>query len=114
MIRFGLLGGGRIGKIHGGNVAASGAARLVAVADAMPEAAKSLAEATGASVRSVADQSRGASAAPTIAAPTNRIAPFKTRNRPRIFRSPHPGVIMCEGSPVRNRRARRKPDRGRY
>ncbi len=55
MLRFGLLGGGRIGKIHGGNIAASGAAKLVAVADAVPEAARGLAEATGAEVRAVED-----------------------------------------------------------
>ena len=55
MLRFGLLGGGRIGKIHGGNIAASPDARLVAVADAIPAAAESLAEATGAGVRSVAE-----------------------------------------------------------
>ena len=34
MVRFGLLGAGRIGKIHGGNIAASPDAKLVAIADA--------------------------------------------------------------------------------
>src|SRR6478752_3862483 len=53
MIRIGLLGAGRIGRIHGGNVAANARATLVAVADALPEAAKSLAEATGARVASI-------------------------------------------------------------
>ena len=38
MIRVGLLGAGRIGQIHGRNVAASGRARLVAVADAFEQA----------------------------------------------------------------------------
>ena len=55
MIRFGLLGAGRIGKIHGGNIAASPDAQLVALADADPAAAKALAEKTGAAVRSVAE-----------------------------------------------------------
>jgi len=55
MIRFGLLGAGRIGKIHGGNIVLSPDARLVAVADADPAAAKALAEKTGAAVRSVAE-----------------------------------------------------------
>jgi len=55
MIRFGLLGAGRIGKIHGGNIAASPKAKLVAIADADAAAAKALAGATGAEVRSVAD-----------------------------------------------------------
>ncbi|MFY8038636.1 MAG: inositol 2-dehydrogenase [Bosea sp. (in: a-proteobacteria)] len=52
MIRVGLLGAGRIGRIHGGNVAASGQARLVVVADALPDAAQGLATALGAEVRS--------------------------------------------------------------
>jgi len=55
MIRFGLLGAGRIGKIHGGNIAQSPDAQLVALADADPAAAKALAEKTGAAVRSVAE-----------------------------------------------------------
>jgi myo-inositol 2-dehydrogenase/D-chiro-inositol 1-dehydrogenase len=49
-IRFGLLGAGRIGRIHGLNVAARGDARLVAVADASAAAAASLAELAGAEV----------------------------------------------------------------
>jgi myo-inositol 2-dehydrogenase/D-chiro-inositol 1-dehydrogenase len=53
MIRIGLLGAGRIGRIHGGNVAANPRATLVAVADALPEAARSLAEGTGARVASI-------------------------------------------------------------
>jgi myo-inositol 2-dehydrogenase/D-chiro-inositol 1-dehydrogenase len=55
MIRFGLLGAGRIGKIHGNNIAHAAGASLVALADADSAAAKSLAEATGASVRTVAE-----------------------------------------------------------
>jgi myo-inositol 2-dehydrogenase/D-chiro-inositol 1-dehydrogenase len=47
-MKIGLLGAGRIGRIHGLNVAARGDAELVAVTDAMPEAAASLAAATGA------------------------------------------------------------------
>jgi myo-inositol 2-dehydrogenase/D-chiro-inositol 1-dehydrogenase len=53
MLRFGLLGAGRIGKLHGGNTAASPDAELVAVADVVQEAADSLAQATGAEARSV-------------------------------------------------------------
>ena len=40
MLRFGLLGAGRIGKIHGGNIAASPKAKLVAVADVDTKAAR--------------------------------------------------------------------------
>ncbi len=49
-MRFGLLGAGRIGRIHGLNVAARADATLVAVADASADAAASLAAATGAKV----------------------------------------------------------------
>jgi myo-inositol 2-dehydrogenase / D-chiro-inositol 1-dehydrogenase len=52
-LRVGLLGAGRIGRIHGGNIAAHQRARLAAIADASPQAAGKLAEATGADVASV-------------------------------------------------------------
>ncbi len=51
MVRFGLLGAGRIGKLHSGNIVASPDAELVAVADVVADAATSLAAATGAEVR---------------------------------------------------------------
>jgi myo-inositol 2-dehydrogenase/D-chiro-inositol 1-dehydrogenase len=51
MLRFGLLGAGRIGQIHGGNIAASPDAKLIAVADVDKKAAAALAERTGADVR---------------------------------------------------------------
>ncbi|MGL4444435.1 MAG: Gfo/Idh/MocA family oxidoreductase, partial [Alsobacter sp.] len=49
-MRVGLLGAGRIGRIHGLNVVARVDAELVAVADAMPDAAAALAAASGAKV----------------------------------------------------------------
>ncbi|UDL95730.1 inositol 2-dehydrogenase [Lichenihabitans sp. PAMC28606] len=51
MVRFGLIGAGRIGRIHGGNVAARSDARLVAIADADAASATALAQQTGAEVR---------------------------------------------------------------
>lgn len=51
-MRFGLLGAGRIGRIHGLNVAARTDATLAAITDASAEAAASLAATTGASVAS--------------------------------------------------------------
>src|SRR5688572_28405819 len=51
MLRFGLLGAGRIGQIHGRNIAASPQASLVAIADVDRKAAAALAETTGAEVR---------------------------------------------------------------
>ncbi len=47
MIRVGLIGAGRIGRIHGQNVAASDKAKLVTIADAVPEAAQALATRLG-------------------------------------------------------------------
>ena len=42
-IRFALLGAGRIGKVHARAVTSNPAAKLVAVADAMSQAAKDIA-----------------------------------------------------------------------
>lgn len=53
MLRIGLLGAGRIGQIHGRNIAAHRDAELVAVADALPEAAQALAADTGSRVASI-------------------------------------------------------------
>ncbi|HEV2559382.1 MAG TPA: inositol 2-dehydrogenase [Microvirga sp.] len=52
MIRVAVLGAGRIGQIHGRNVAGA-AARVSVVADAVPGAAAALAERTGAAVAPV-------------------------------------------------------------
>jgi myo-inositol 2-dehydrogenase/D-chiro-inositol 1-dehydrogenase len=51
MLRFGLLGAGRIGQLHAGNIVASADASLVAIADVNAEAASKLAATTGAEVR---------------------------------------------------------------
>ncbi|MHB1103488.1 MAG: inositol 2-dehydrogenase [Devosia sp.] len=53
MVRFGVLGAGRIGKVHANTIAQSGRASVAYVADAMPEAARSLAAAVGARVASI-------------------------------------------------------------
>jgi myo-inositol 2-dehydrogenase/D-chiro-inositol 1-dehydrogenase len=52
-VRFGLLGAGRIGKVHAGAVAANPKAKLVAVADAVKNAAEELSAAYGAEMRSI-------------------------------------------------------------
>ena len=54
-VRLGLLGAGRIGKVHAGAIASIPEAKLVAVADALPEAAAGVAKAHGADVRSIDD-----------------------------------------------------------
>jgi myo-inositol 2-dehydrogenase/D-chiro-inositol 1-dehydrogenase len=53
MIRVGLLGAGRIGRIHGGNVAAHGRATLAAVADVDTAAAHAVAKSADAAVTGV-------------------------------------------------------------
>jgi myo-inositol 2-dehydrogenase / D-chiro-inositol 1-dehydrogenase len=53
MLSIGLLGAGRIGKVHAAAIANTPNARLVAVADAFPEAAQALADQYGATVRSI-------------------------------------------------------------
>ncbi|NTJ43531.1 inositol 2-dehydrogenase [Agrobacterium larrymoorei] len=53
MIRFGVLGAGRIGKVHSATIAANPKAKLAYVADAFPAAAEQLAAQTGAKVASV-------------------------------------------------------------
>lgn len=55
MISIGLLGCGRIGQVHAGSIARMDNARLVAVADALPEAAQQLANSSGAEIRTTDD-----------------------------------------------------------
>ena len=43
MLRFGVLGAGRIGKVHARTIAASGKAKVAYLADALPKAAEDLA-----------------------------------------------------------------------
>lgn len=52
-VTFGLLGAGRIGKVHARAIAGNPAARLAAVADAMPAAAQALAAEHGAQVATI-------------------------------------------------------------
>jgi myo-inositol 2-dehydrogenase/D-chiro-inositol 1-dehydrogenase len=52
-VRFGLLGAGRIGKVHAKAVSANPDAVLVAVADAFPAAAEAIAKAYGCDVRTI-------------------------------------------------------------
>ena len=55
MVRFGVLGAGRIGNVHAQTLANSGRASVAYIADAMPDAANALAGKVGARVASVAD-----------------------------------------------------------
>jgi myo-inositol 2-dehydrogenase/D-chiro-inositol 1-dehydrogenase len=53
-LRFGLLGAGRIGKVHAKAVTGNPKAKLVAVADAMAPAAQAIADQYGCEVRTIA------------------------------------------------------------
>ena len=53
-LRFGLLGAGRIGKVHAKAVTANPKAKLVAVADAMAPAAQAIADQYSCDVRTIA------------------------------------------------------------
>jgi myo-inositol 2-dehydrogenase/D-chiro-inositol 1-dehydrogenase len=55
MLRFGVLGAGRIGKVHAKALHESGRAQVAYIADAMPDAASSLADSVGAKTASVDD-----------------------------------------------------------
>ncbi|MCF1707954.1 inositol 2-dehydrogenase [Tabrizicola sp. J26] len=52
-IRFGLLGAGRIGKVHAKAITGDGNAKLVAVADAFPQAAQAIADQYGCAIRTI-------------------------------------------------------------
>ena len=52
-VRFGLLGAGRIGKVHARAVGSNPQAKLVAVADAFEKAAQEISAAYGAEVRTI-------------------------------------------------------------
>ena len=71
-IRFGLLGAGRIGKVHARAISSDPQARLVAVADAVAPAATALAAEHGAEVRSLAEiEAAGDIDAVVICTPTD-------------------------------------------
>ena len=52
-VKFGLLGAGRIGKVHAKAVTGDANAKLVAVADAFPAAAQAIADQYGCDVRTI-------------------------------------------------------------
>ena len=52
-IRFGLLGAGRIGKVHAKAITGDANAKLVAVADAFPQAAQAIADQYGCAIRTI-------------------------------------------------------------
>ena len=55
MVRFGIIGAGRIGNVHAKTIAGSNRAQVVYIADALPDAAARLAAVVGARPASVDD-----------------------------------------------------------
>ena len=89
-MKFGILGAGRIGKVHAATLAASGRASVAYVADAIPEAAAALARSVGAEVRSVDEVIASDADAILIATPTDTHADL-------IERAARAGkAILCE------------------
>ncbi len=71
-VRFGLLGAGRIGKVHARAITGDANARLVAVADAMAPAAEAVARQYGCEVRTIdAIEAAGDIDAVVICTPTD-------------------------------------------
>jgi myo-inositol 2-dehydrogenase / D-chiro-inositol 1-dehydrogenase len=71
-IRFGLLGAGRIGKVHAKAIGSNPEARLIAVADAIEQAASAIASGYGAEIRTIdAIEAAGDIDAVVICTPTD-------------------------------------------
>ncbi len=71
MVRFGVLGAGRIGKVHAGTIANSARASVAYVADAIPDAAAALAASVGAKTATVEEVIASDVDAILIATPTD-------------------------------------------
>jgi myo-inositol 2-dehydrogenase/D-chiro-inositol 1-dehydrogenase len=77
MLEIAVLGAGRIGRIHAGNIAAHPDARLAGIADTVPDAAARLAETLGARTLTIEDALRAD--AVLIASPTPTHADYIER-----------------------------------
>ena len=88
MLEIAVLGAGRIGRIHAGNIAAHPDARLAGIADTIPDAAARLAETLGARTLSIEDALRAD--AVLIASPTPTHADYIERAAARQL------PVFCE------------------
>ena len=91
MLRFGVLGAGRIGKVHARTIAANPKAKVAYIADAVPAAAEALAKEYGAKVATVEEIMKASDVdAVLIGSPT----PFHAE---QIQAASNAGkAIMCE------------------
>jgi myo-inositol 2-dehydrogenase / D-chiro-inositol 1-dehydrogenase len=91
MIKFAVIGAGRIGKVHAATIASNPKAKLAYIADALPKAAEELAHRHGAKVASVDDIMKAKDVdAILIGSPT----PYHAEQI--IAASNHGKHIMCE------------------
>jgi myo-inositol 2-dehydrogenase/D-chiro-inositol 1-dehydrogenase len=88
MLEIAVLGAGRIGRIHAGNIAAHAGARLAGIADSIPEAAARLAETLGTRMLTIEDAMRAD--AVLIATPTPTHADYIERA------AAHRRPVFCE------------------
>jgi myo-inositol 2-dehydrogenase/D-chiro-inositol 1-dehydrogenase len=90
MLEIAVLGAGRIGRIHAGNIATHPDARLAGIADTVPDAAARLAEALGTRTLTIEDAMRAD--AVLIASPTPTHADYieraAARQRPVFCEKP--------------------------
>ena len=113
---FGLLGAGRIGKVHARAISATPDAKLVAVADALAEAAGDVAARYGCAVRTIEEiEAAGNIDAVIICTPTNThadlIERFAQRRQGDLLReADRPLARPREGLPEGGRGVRRETD----
>jgi myo-inositol 2-dehydrogenase/D-chiro-inositol 1-dehydrogenase len=88
MLEIAVLGAGRIGRIHAGNIAAHPGARLAGIADTVPDAAARLAETLGTRTLTIEDAMRAD--AVLIASPTPTHADYIERA------AAHRRPVFCE------------------
>jgi myo-inositol 2-dehydrogenase/D-chiro-inositol 1-dehydrogenase len=90
MLKIAVVGAGRIGRIHAGNIATHSDARLAGIADTVPDAAARLAEALGTRTLTIGDAMRAD--AVLIASPTPTHADYieraAARQRPVFCEKP--------------------------
>ena len=108
MLEIAVLGAGRIGRIHAGNIAAHPGARLAGIADTVPDAAARLAETLGTRTLTIEDAMRAD--AVLIASPTPTHADYIERaagaSPPGVLREADRSV-GGPGARLPGRRARR-------
>ena len=111
MVRFGILGAGRIGKVHAKSLADSGRAEVAYIADALPDAAAALAQSVGAKTASVDEVLASDVDAILIATPTDTHADLieKAANAGKAILCEKPVSLSVERSEINLQGSERDP-----